>query len=199
MFSSQKNTRKQHFSIILRNYLAIISCTTSLWVIQYQQTIRLAIHCDAHSLDTIQYMVLTAGLHCTGTSWCSNVSPYPWKWKNISKIIFVKSSPQKLKRLLTDSCQHNSWYAISACCQLQLDQWDMTGTHCCVCPNSFSKTQDFILSTTDPSMPHFPTPAWPNPLFRSVWTCSVEPPAPSVLSRRHTMLALSLLTGLDYS
>lgn len=29
--------------------------------------------------------------------------------------------------------------------------------------------------TTDPSVPQFPTPAWPNPLSRSVWTGRARP------------------------
>lgn len=105
----------------------------------------------------------------------------------------------KAKQWLTDSCQHNSWYGISAHHQLHLDQWDVTANRWRVSPDSFNKTYDFILRTTDPSVPQFPTPAWPNPLSRSVWTCRAELPVPRMLSRHHTMLALSLLTRLDYS
>lgn len=74
------------------------------------------------------------------------------------------------------------------------------GSNCSwVGPVSFNKTKDSTLRTTDPSVPQFPTPAWPNPLSWSVWTCRAESSVPMMLSRHHTMIALALLTSLDYS
>lgn len=88
-----------------------------------------------------------------------------------------------------ESCKHNISHPIRARHQLQLDQWDGAANKT---GSAAAQTCTRRLRTTDPNMPQFPSPVWPNPLTRSVWTCRAQPPVPRTLSRHHTTLALSL-------
>lgn len=148
----------------------------------------------------------------TCTCWCSNDSPDPWKMKNTSEILCVQSwhdnitCPQKQSKDLP-RCQFSTEAGGDQLTAASTTDTQYLQASNCSWTNGTSRatvagsalTRSIKPRTTDPSVPQFPTPSWPNPLSRSVWTCRAEPPATKMLSRRHTTLALAPLTSLDYS